>query len=150
MTDKLDQASIELGTTGANASPWPGEWLRGLMEVCVLRAVADGPTYGYAIALALEAAGLGAPKGGTLYPLLGRLEKAGWVGARWGAGDGGPGRKFYELTDAGRAHLAVVMEGWGRFSERVSHFLTTCPTAAPAAYEPLTPAAHQTEGDHHE
>ncbi|MDD9206873.1 PadR family transcriptional regulator, partial [Georgenia sp. 10Sc9-8] len=32
-------------------SPWPSEWLRGVLSLCVLRTLADGPTYGYSIAL---------------------------------------------------------------------------------------------------
>jgi len=103
---------------------WPAEWMRGVMELCVLRAIADGPTYGYAIAVALEKNGLGSPKGGTLYPLLGRLERAEWVRSFWGAGQGGPGRKFYELTAAGRTHLSEMTWVWGQFSESVSTYLT--------------------------
>ena len=38
---------------------WPAEWLRGVLELCVLRAVADGPTYGYQISARLEQGGLG-------------------------------------------------------------------------------------------
>ena len=56
--------------------PWPSEWLRGVLEVCVLRVLADGATYGYAIASRLTDGGLGGVKGGTLYPLLSRLERA--------------------------------------------------------------------------
>lgn len=85
---------------------WPSEWLRGVLDVCVLRILADGPTYGYAIAARLADGGLGVIKGGTLYPLLGRLETGGLVTVEWRAGDGGPGRKYYDLTDAGRDELA--------------------------------------------
>ncbi len=66
-------------TEVAEVEPWPAEWLRGALEVCVLGVLDRGPTYGYAIAAALEDAGLGVVKGGTLYPLLGRLEAAGLV-----------------------------------------------------------------------
>jgi PadR family transcriptional regulator PadR len=111
--------------------PWPGEWLRGLMEVCALRAIEHGPTYGYAIAASLEAAGLGPIKGGTLYPLLARLERAGWVSTHWGAGDGGPGRKFYELTDPGRAHLAQTSAQWADFSQAIAAWLGTRAPANP-------------------
>jgi len=103
---------------------WPSEWMRGFMEVCVLRAISHGPTYGYSIAIDLEANGFGVVKGGTLYPLLGRLEKAEWVRTYWGAGDGGPGRKFYELTNTGRTRLTEMTELWGRFSSTVSTYLT--------------------------
>ena len=61
------------------AIQWPTEWLRGVLEVCVLRIISRGPTYGYAIASELTSAGLGTLKGGTLYPLLARCEQAGIV-----------------------------------------------------------------------
>lgn len=105
--------------------PWPGDWMRGVLEVCVLRVLADGPTYGYAIGARLADAGLGAPKGGTLYPLLSRFEAAGLVRVEWRAGESGPGRKYYELTDDGRTHLATQAERWTRFT----HLTTTLITA---------------------
>src|SRR5665647_3325439 len=86
---------------------WPSGWLRGVLELCVLRSVADGPTYGYAIATHLAESGLGTVKGGTLYPLLSRFESAGLVTVEWRAGEGGPGRKYYRLTDAGRRRRAA-------------------------------------------
>jgi PadR family transcriptional regulator PadR len=97
--------------------PWPSEWLRGVLEVCVLRVLADGATYGYAIASRLADSGLGVVKGGTLYPLLNRLESAGLVTAQWRAGDGGPGRKYYLLTDDGRHELQDTATQWCHFTE---------------------------------
>ena len=97
--------------------PWPSEWLRGVLEVCVLRVLADGQTYGYAIAARLADGGLGVVKGGTLYPLLNRLETTGLVTAEWRAGDGGPGRKYYLLTDDGRQELQNTATQWSRFTE---------------------------------
>jgi PadR family transcriptional regulator PadR len=97
--------------------PWPSEWLRGVLEVCVLRVLADGQTYGYAIASRLADSGLGVVKGGTLYPLLNRLESAGLVIAQWRAGDGGPGRKYYVLTEAGHQELQGTAAQWSGFVE---------------------------------
>ena len=96
---------------------WPGDWLRGVLELCVLGALADGPTYGYAIAQRLDEVGLGAVRGGTLYPLLTRLEADKLVESSWHAGDGGPGRKYFTLTTAGEAALTTRSELWGRFVE---------------------------------
>ena len=97
--------------------PWPSEWLRGVLDVCVLRVLADGQTYGYAIAARLADGGLGVVKGGTLYPLLNRLEGAGLVTSEWRAGDGGPGRKYYLLTRAGHEDLQSTATRWSRFTE---------------------------------
>jgi len=96
---------------------WPGEWLRGVLELCVLGVLADGPTYGYAIAQRLADAGLGTVKGGTLYPLLARLDADGLVQSSWHAGEGGPGRKYFALTAAGRRELSARARLWGQFVE---------------------------------
>ena len=103
---------------------WPGEWLRGFLEVCVLQTLTQGPSYGYAIAAELEEAGLGTIKGGTLYPLLTRFEKAGLVETSWRTGEGGPARKYYQLTQAGRAQQAALVTRWSAFSTAVGRHLT--------------------------
>ena len=106
---------------------WPTEWLRGVLELAVLRTLADGPTYGYALASRLADEGLGTVKGGTLYPLLARLEENGLVSTEWRAGDGGPGRKFYELTAAGRTALADATARWDLFTTTTRSILAPAP-----------------------
>ncbi|MEO7060138.1 MAG: PadR family transcriptional regulator [Lapillicoccus sp.] len=110
--------------TATGTTPtWPADWLRGVLELCVLGVLAEGPTYGYAIAHSLAEAGLGVVKGGTLYPLLTRLETEELVEATWRAGEGGPGRKFFELTDGGRAELARRDVLWAEFVTRTQRLL---------------------------
>jgi PadR family transcriptional regulator PadR len=99
--------------------------MRGVLSLCVLRVVADGPTYGYAIAGRLADAGLGSVKGGTLYPILTRLEGDGLVTSSWAAGDGGPGRKFFTLTPAGAQALRERAEQWHVFTERAAGLLSS-------------------------
>jgi len=99
--------------------------MRGVLSLSVLRVVADGPTYGYAIAARLAEAGLGAVKGGTLYPILTRLEAEGLVTSSWEAGDGGPGRKFFTLTAPGDAALAERAEQWQVFTQRAAALLAS-------------------------
>jgi PadR family transcriptional regulator, regulatory protein PadR len=113
----------------------PSEWLRGVLELCVLRVMAEGPTYGYAIAAELAAAGFGDIKGGTLYPLLARLEKNALVSVEWRPGEGGPGRKYFTLTAAGRDQLDAGLAQWQVFSTTVSDHLSptgTVQMASPA------------------
>jgi PadR family transcriptional regulator, regulatory protein PadR len=102
---------------------WPSDWLRGVLEVCVLRVLADGETYGYAIASRLADGGLGVVKGGTLYPLLNRLESAGLVTVEWRAGDGGPGRKYYLLAEEGHRELRSTAAHWSLFTELTRGFI---------------------------
>lgn len=85
--------------------------------------LADGPTYGYEISARLAAGGLGPVKGGTLYPLLKRFEEAGRVRVEWRPGDGGPGRKYYVLTDEGHAVLEELAARWHQFTETISNIL---------------------------
>lgn len=107
--------------------PWPSDWLRGVLGLLVLRVLAEGPTYGYAIALRLADAGLGTVKGGTLYPLLSRFERDGLVTVDWRAGEGGPGRKYYLLTDPGRAALRAEGDRWSRFAALTTAHLAPRP-----------------------
>jgi PadR family transcriptional regulator PadR len=111
-------------------SPWPGDWLRGVLEVCVLRVLADGPTYGYAIGTRLADAGLGVLKGGTLYPLLARFETAGLVAVEWRAGEGGPGRKYYTLTDDGVRSWHAQAARWASFARLTTALVTSTPTTS--------------------
>lgn len=106
---------------------WPAEWMRGTLTLAVLGTLRDGPTYGYAITSALEQAGLGRVPGGTIYPLLGRLERDGLVTSSWVAGDGGPGRKFFEMTPAGTELLGELSERWQTFSMLVTTLATVGP-----------------------
>ena len=99
--------------------------MRGVLSLCVLRVVADGPTYGYAIAARLADAGLGTVKGGTLYPILTRLETEGLVSSSWEAGDGGPGRKFFTLTAVGEQTLSERADQWRVFTERAAGLLSS-------------------------
>ena len=96
--------------------------MRAALGLCVLRALDGGATYGYAIAAELEEQGFGTIRGGTLYPLLTRFEAAGWATAQWRAGDGGPGRKYFSLTAAGRRELSEQYELWSRFTGTVDSF----------------------------
>lgn len=72
--------------------------------------------HGYAIVNSLEAMGLGAVGGGTLYPILNRLQRDGFLTAQWTAGEGGPGRKVYAITDVGSEELTEQSQLWRRFA----------------------------------
>ncbi len=103
---------------------WPSEWLRGVLGLCVLGALRGEDAHGYAIAQRLAAAGLGEVKGGTLYPLLARLQDAGWVAGEWEPGRAGPGRKVFRLTAAGRDHLDDLADQWRDFGAVTTHLVT--------------------------
>ena len=64
-------------------------------------------------------------KGGTLYPVLARLEDDGLLVSSWREGVGGPGRKFFAVTDSGRSALHDRARSWTTFTERASGLLPT-------------------------
>jgi PadR family transcriptional regulator PadR len=94
------------------APRWPAAWVRAALGTGILVAVEAGPLHGYGIAGALQRRGLGRPKGGSLYPLLAALEKDGSLEATWEQGAGGPGRRTYTLTGAGRRRLVAERQDW--------------------------------------
>lgn len=108
---------------------WPAEWLRGVLALCILGVIAEGETYGYAIAQRLHETGLGRIKGGTLYPILNRLEQDALVRSRWVEGCGGPGRKAFVITEQGLEHLRERVTAWQTFTQRASQLITTGSTA---------------------
>lgn len=97
-------------------SKWPSEWLRGVLTGAVLSIVNDEETYGYLIGQRLQEGGLGVVKGGTLYPLLTRLEQEGDITASWREGEGGPGRKYYSITATGHQRLELLRADWRVFA----------------------------------
>jgi hypothetical protein len=70
--------------------------LRGVLDLCLLAVMQEGPAYGYEMTKRLRARGLSTVGEGSIYPLLGRLEREGLVETyRAASDDGGPPRKYY-------------------------------------------------------
>lgn len=87
---------------------WTVQVRKGLLEVHILRALADGERYGYELVKALASIPGLAITEGTLYPLLSRLRVAGLISARLEESSEGPARKYYSLTSVGRTTLAAM------------------------------------------
>ncbi|WP_020575884.1 PadR family transcriptional regulator [Actinopolymorpha alba] len=98
-------------------------WLKGVLDLLVLAALTNGESYGYKIAKTLDSAGLGQIRGGTLYPVLNRLEEAGLVAAEFRASERGPGRRYYSLTPRGLETLREQGELWLAFDASVRNVL---------------------------
>src|SRR5690349_22847840 len=80
----------------------------------VLAILAEGDSYGYAIIKRVAALSGGHLEwtDGMLYPVLHRLERQGYVAAKWAASENGRRRKYYRITREGRAHLAAHRRQW--------------------------------------
>lgn len=81
---------------------WKFDAASSLLPVAVLASVEKAPAHGYEIRRRLSESEFGEFKGGTIYPLLKRLEEAELVTATWDAPSTGPTKKVYELSAAGR------------------------------------------------
>ncbi|MCX3060553.1 PadR family transcriptional regulator [Streptomyces beihaiensis] len=99
-------------------------WLKGVLDLAVLTCLTEGESYGYEITKKLAESGLGEIRGGTLYPVLNRLEEAALVEAEFRAAERGPGRRYYRLTEQGRAFLHEQGTAWLRFHQVVKSVLT--------------------------
>lgn len=87
---------------------WIVQVRKGVLELCILRALEKDERYGYELVKALAAVpGLSLSEG-TLYPLLSRLRVAGLVSTRLEESTEGPARKYYSLTRDGRRTLATM------------------------------------------
>ena len=101
------------------------ELKRGSLELIVLHLLAPGEAYGYEIVSKLTADTNGALEvtDGTLYPVLYRLERGGFVAIRWETPERGVPRKYYRLTEAGQHELARLTHEWTSFAKAMSKLL---------------------------
>lgn len=88
--------------------------LKGVLEGCVLGIIARGETYGYEILSRLEEAGFEELGEGTLYPIITRLDKNGFIACRKAKSPLGPIRKYYSITPEGEAHLEAFKASYDR------------------------------------
>lgn len=88
------------------------ELLRGVLDLCLLALIQDEPAYGYEMTRRLRERGLSIVGEGSIYPLLGRLEREGLVETRRVESAGGPPRKYYSASREGRKALAAGLAEW--------------------------------------
>src|SRR5271155_4784978 len=99
------------------SATYDGEWKRGSAELLILSLIEARPRHGYEISRLIEQRSEGAVRyyAASLYPLLYRLEKRGWILGRWVEKDGQRRRRYYGLTRQGRKVLAAQRKGWASF-----------------------------------
>jgi PadR family transcriptional regulator PadR len=103
------------------------EFKRGTIEMILLKLLEQEEMYGYRIVTELEKRGgdVFQVKEGTLYPVLYRLEDAGYISAYRDNPFRGVPRKYYKLTDSGRQHLQELVGEWREFAGIVDRFINT-------------------------
>lgn len=88
--------------------------LQGTLDMLILQMLRWGPRHGYAIAIAIKAGSGDVLQvvTGSLYPALHRLEKQGWLKAKWGETEQKQRAKFYQLTATGKKQLTREESKW--------------------------------------
>ena len=98
---------------------------QGTLDLLILRTLAGGPRHGYGIARWIEATtdDVLSIEEGSLYPALYRMQRRGWVSARWARSEIGKEIKVYELTVNGRAELRARTTEWSALTHAVGKVL---------------------------
>lgn len=93
------------------------EWKKGSAEMLILSLIEARPRHGYEISKLIEQRSGGAVRFhvASLYPLLYRLERRGWIEGRWVEKADQRRRRYYRLTRQGRKVLAAQLRGWREF-----------------------------------
>ncbi|MEE0435281.1 MAG: PadR family transcriptional regulator [Peptococcaceae bacterium] len=96
-----------------NLDKWKTQIVRGTLEYCVLLMLKHKTRYGYEILQELERYPIISSTESTVYPLLRRLQKEGFLQSNWQESEEGlPPRKYYALTDEGEDYVAAMDDEW--------------------------------------
>jgi transcriptional regulator len=100
---------------------------QGTLDLLILRTLALGSNHGWAISERIHqvSSKVLQVQQGSLYPALHRLERRGWIKARWGASENNRREKFYELTKSGRKQLEAEQGEWKKLAAAVAQVLET-------------------------
>ena len=96
-----------------NIEDWKSQIKRGTLEFSILLMISKRSYYGYEIISELNKWQILAAKESTIYPLLRRLLKEGYLSSYWQeTTEGLPPRKYYSITDTGRTYLDAMSVEW--------------------------------------
>ena len=99
-----------------NIEDWKSQIKRGTLEYCIMLMMEQRPRYGYEIISELEKYPMLAAKESTIYPLLRRLLKEGYLTSTWKeTTEGLPPRKYYTITDSGKCYQQELSREWNRY-----------------------------------
>jgi transcriptional regulator len=98
---------------------------QGTLDLLILRTLALEPQHGWGISERVQqmSSDVLRIQQGSLYPALHRLERRGWIKARWGTSDNNRRAKYYELTKTGQRQLATEEESWRKITAAVAQVL---------------------------
>jgi PadR family transcriptional regulator PadR len=100
---------------------------QGTLDLLILRCLANDAQHGWAISERLQqlSGDVLRVQQGSLYPALHRLERRGWIAAKWGASENNRRAKFYSLTAKGHKQLEAERDAWEALTAAVAQVLRT-------------------------
>ncbi|OZS77528.1 PadR family transcriptional regulator [Tetzosporium hominis] len=102
--------------------------LKGFLDGCVLAVIEKQTVYGYELSRKLQESGLPDVPEGTIYPVLLRLQKQGWIVSEMRPSESGPNRKYYSITPQGGQALALIRNEWALLSVPLERLLKEEPS----------------------
>src|SRR6185295_17940758 len=101
---------------------------QGTLDLLILKTLALEPQHGWAISERIQqiSSEVLQVQQGSLYPALHRLERRGWIKAKWGTSDNNRRAKYYELTRTGQRQLRDETDAWRKLSAAVGQVLDVC------------------------
>ncbi len=101
------------------------ELLQGTLDMLILRTLRFAPMHGHGIAKHIQRTSDEAlqVEHGSLYPALHRLERQGWIAAKWETTERGREMKFYRLTAAGKKQLTIEESKWQHLARAIARVM---------------------------
>jgi len=98
---------------------------QGTLDLLILKTLALEPQHGWAVSERIQqiSSDMLRIQQGSLYPALHRLERRGWIKAKWGASENNRRAKYYELTKSGRKQLEAEESAWRKLTMAVGQVL---------------------------
>jgi PadR family transcriptional regulator, regulatory protein PadR len=100
---------------------------QGTLDLLILKTLALGPQHGWAVSERVQqiSSDVLSIQQGSLYPALHRLERRGWIKAKWGVSENNRRAKYYELTRSGCKQLEMEENAWNKLTVAVAQVLKT-------------------------
>lgn len=99
------------------------QMLKGVIEGVILHIIKNNETYGYEIVEELKRSGFYTMTEGTVYPILQRMTKKGYILATYKKSEIGPRRKYYYITNNGLEYLKNFYESFDQLNESVKNVI---------------------------
>lgn len=98
-----------INKTSSDVDKWIIQLRKGVFELAILLLISKRDMYGYELTVGLKSLPLFELADGAIYPILKRLTQQGWITYYWADSEGGPKRKYYQITKEGEE---IIKKRW--------------------------------------